>query len=158
MMALIAPDLYTIGEEAVMRLKQGDELFRLDKNVVWWPSIFSAFQVIVNRITCAHCDSGSAPAFYDLLTSSDTHQTCTFQIANMGFGMSYAPGTVIAIAGKVLLHEVEKWEGGERICIAHYMRDMVLDWFELPRSEWVQINNYWKHMGMGFLERHGIQG
>jgi hypothetical protein len=157
MMALIAPDLYTIGEEAVMRVKEGDQLFKLHKNVGWWSSVFSAFQVIVNRTTPPHRDAGGAAPFYDLLTSTGTHRSCKFDLADMGFGMSYAPGTVIAVAGKVLLHEVADWEGGERICIAHYMRDNVIDRLGLPRSKWVQIKDYWKHMGMEFLERHGME-
>jgi hypothetical protein len=156
MMTLIAPELHSIGEEAVMKLKRGEQLFRLHENVERWPSIFSAFQVIVNRITPPHRDSGSAPAFYDLLTSAGSHKSCTFRVCDMDFGLSYAPGTVIAVAGKILKHEVAGWEGGERICIAHYMRDNVLDCLGLQRSKWVEMNTYWKLMGKGFLKRHGM--
>ncbi|KAI6010014.1 hypothetical protein EDC04DRAFT_2610420 [Pisolithus marmoratus] len=58
--------------------------------------------VIVNQETPPHQDQASAPSLLDLV-----------------------PGTMVFLAGKLLTHSVPKWEKGERIALAHYMKDAI---------------------------------
>ena len=67
--------------------------------------------------------------------------------------LEYKPGMVTAVTGKVLRHVVYNWKGGERICIAHFTRDLIHDRLNLPRPNWVQINKYWDMMEEGFVRR-----
>ncbi|KAG6325793.1 hypothetical protein ID866_13296 [Astraeus odoratus] len=46
---------------------------------------------------------------------------------------AYFPGTMIFIAGKVSKHEVSKWNKGERIALAFYMKDAVHDRLTVER-------------------------
>ena len=49
----------------------------------------------------------------------------------------YTPGTAIAICGKLFNHAVNHWEGGERICYTHFMRNNILNRLQLEKVSWV---------------------
>ena len=115
--ALIAPQQYDVGLVAVQHLKDGVHLHKTHPNLDHWISVWSGFSMIINRETYIHCDVGAAPMDYDLLFSSRTHKQCKLDIQDLGLRLSYLPGTVVGIAGKVLRHAVKSWDGGERICL-----------------------------------------
>ncbi|KAI6007908.1 hypothetical protein EDC04DRAFT_2907519 [Pisolithus marmoratus] len=75
-----------------------------------WPSIYLGIDFIVNQETPPHQDQASAPSLLDLV-----------------------PGTMVFLAGKLLTHSVPKWEKGERIALAHYMKDAIHNRFGLAR-------------------------
>ncbi len=79
---------------------------------------------------------------YDLLFSSGTHEQCMLDVRDLGLRLSYLPGTAVAIAGKVLRHGVEAWDGGERICQARFMKDAVHDRLGQQRPDWVCHKDY----------------
>jgi hypothetical protein len=93
-------------------------------------------------VTPSHRDIGAAPTDYDVLISGGTHQQCILDIHDLGSRLSYPPGTSVGIIGKVLRHNVQTWDGGERICQALFMKDAVHDRLEQSRSEWVCHNDY----------------
>jgi hypothetical protein len=64
------------------------------------------------------------------------------EILELGLKMPYLPGTGMAVAGKVLRHGVESWEGGERICQARFIKDAVHDRLGQPRPDWVCFEDY----------------
>jgi hypothetical protein len=157
-LSLIAPDLYDASNQAIEKLKndqKGRWLRSFHPHVSLWPSVFSAWQIIVNRITPPHRDAGAAPSMYDVLTSLGTHTSCHFILSDCGTTFSYGPGTVIAICGRVLRHEVRSWEGGERICLAHYLRDNVHNRLGVPCPQWVLIDRFGDLQDKSFQERHG---
>jgi hypothetical protein len=96
--------------------------------------IYSGLQVIVNRTTQPHHDSEGCHTHFDLLVSLGTHTS--LQLCEMGIYFEYVPGTIISICDKVLLHEVEGWKGGERICVAHFIKDDVHSQIDVPRPAW----------------------
>jgi hypothetical protein len=158
-LSLINPDLYDASNQAIAMLRNDHRerwLNRFHPHVSLWPSVFSAWQIIVNRITPSHRDAGAAPCMYDVLTSVGTHTTSKFILSDCGTSFSYPPGTVIAICGRVLRHEVASWEGGERICVAHYVRDNVHNRLCVPCPEWVVIDRFWKLLNKSLLQRHGM--
>jgi hypothetical protein len=150
---LICPELYSISVNAIQKLKVGKELFKWDDVVTKWPSIFSGIEVISNRITPPHRDPKAAPPTYDLLVSAGTHTEAWFDLQDVNAHLAYNPGTVIALCGKVLRHGVEKWVGGERICIAHFIRDAVHERFNLPSPGWVNSRRYVTMMNPAFVNR-----
>ena len=48
-----------------------------------------------------------------------------------------------------------KWTG-ERLCIAHFIRDNVHDWQELEQPPWVSYDRYLSFMDNGFCCRQGV--
>ena len=51
----------------------------------------------------------------------------------------------MALCGKVFLHEVQDWMGGERVCVAHYMKDFVHERLGVPRPALPREDDYhWK--------------
>ena len=140
--SLVAPQLYDVGLAAIQLIKEGHSLHRTHQNVDLWTSVWSGFALIVNRKTPFHRDQGGAPPDYDLLISSGTHTSCVLEVCDLGLTANYVPGTAIAIAGKVLRHGVRTWDGGERICQAHFIKDAVHDRLGLPRPDWVLYDTY----------------
>lgn len=156
LLAACARGLYQIGAEAVQKLQKGQGLHTWHENVNLWPSVFSGIQVIVNRVTPSHRDSGAAASMYDLLVSAGTHQSATLGLGDVKANLTYKPGTVVLVCGRVLRHEVANWNLGERICMAHFMRDNVHERLGLPRPPWVNIQHYRDMMASGFQHRQNF--
>ena len=112
--------------------------------------------LIVNRLTPPHKDPGSALTHYDLLLSVGTHKSARIQLHDVQASLSYHPGTAVLLCGRIILHEVSSWEGGERICLAHYVRDMVHDRLGLDRPDWVSGKDYTSLMSAGYRLRQGL--
>ena len=151
--ACCAPESYQLGTEAVAQLKQGNCLHSWHDNVDLWHSVFSGIQVIVNRNTPAHRDAGAAAPVFDLLVSAGTHQSAVLTLGDVQAKLSYKPGTLVLLCGRVLKHQVATWKEGERICMAHFMRDNVHDRLEIPRPGWVRMESYRDMMSPGFIHR-----
>jgi hypothetical protein len=99
-------------------------------------------QVIVNRLTPPHRDMGGSPTHYDLLVSAGTHSKARLEFREIGLELSYSPGTMAIVCGRVFLHEVRGWEDGERICVAHMMKDDVHDRQDVARPKWPEQSQY----------------
>ena len=153
---LVCPELYEMGMQAIDRLKEGGSVKTWHRNIKLWTSIFSGIEVIVNRITPPHRDSQAAPPVYDLLVSAGTHEEAWFDLPDIQTRLSYNPCTVVALSGKVLRHGVAGWVGGERICLAHFIRDNIHNRLNLPRPDWVKRRTYTELMDKYFAFRHGL--
>ena len=150
LLSLIAPDLFQAGMEAIGKLKKSSPSHR---NLQLWPTAFSAIGVIVNRKTLAHRDQGGWNSCFDLLVAAGNYKQCYLHVADAGARFEYNPGTVVAICGKVLRHSVPSWEGGERICYAHYMRNNVHNRLNVAQSPWASYSHYTQYMSSRHLHR-----
>jgi hypothetical protein len=142
MTALVASQQYDSGQAAIQQIKDGKELDSLHPNLGYWHSIWSGFSLIVNRMTVFHRDPGASAPCFDLLISGGTHSDCKLELPDIGATLSYAPGTGVFVTGRVLRHGVKSWSGGERICLAHFMKDIVHDRLGQPRPEWTNIDDF----------------
>ena len=79
---------------------------------------------------------GGSPTYYYFLLSTETHKQSQMDLPELGTTLSYGPRTLVAISGKVLLHGVKWWEGGERVCIAHFTKYAVHARLGLERPQW----------------------
>jgi len=140
--ALVASQQYDSGLSTIQQIKQGKELDSLHDNLNHWYSIFSGFSLIVNRRTPFHRDTGASPTYFDLLISGGTHSDCRLELPDLGSTLSYAPGTGVFVTGRVLRHGVSSWSGGERICLAQFMKDAVQDRLGQPRPGWTNIDDF----------------
>jgi hypothetical protein len=144
-----------LGHDANEKLKRGEELNSWHKNILLWRSFFSGIEVISNRKTEKHRDKLSDITDYDFLVSAGRHTEAWLELEDVKVKLHYTPGTVVAVCGKVLNHAVPDWEGGERLCIAHFTRDNVHERLGEARPNWVRNEGYIKCMDGGFLARQG---
>ncbi|KAG0698585.1 hypothetical protein DFH29DRAFT_772009, partial [Suillus ampliporus] len=98
-----------------------------------WPSIFSGLEIIANRVTFSHRDGGGSPSLLDLLVSLGRNHHATFALPDVQAELDYFPGAMVYISGRVLEHSVCPWLNGERLAIAHFMKDAVHDRVGVPR-------------------------
>jgi hypothetical protein len=143
-LCLAAPALYEAGRTSIHKVKSGIAMARDYENTELWPSSYTATQFIVNRTTPPHRDAGGAPTHYDLLVSAGTHTSARFKIREEDLELSYNPGTMVLLCGKLLTHEVPGWEGGERICVAHFMKDSVHDHLQVARPPYPLQSRYFE--------------
>jgi hypothetical protein len=137
-------------------LKQGDGLNTWHDNVKLWPSFFSGIEVVSDRHTPSHHDGQGGPGFYDFLVSAGRHTNGWLDMPDLNARLSYDPCTVTVVAccGKILHHGVDPNWIGERLCIAHFIRDNVHNRQELQRPPWVSYNAlYLGFMDNGFCSR-----
>ncbi|KAG2137129.1 uncharacterized protein EDB93DRAFT_1106678 [Suillus bovinus] len=70
-------------------------------------------------------------------------------LPDLGAQLGYPPGTMVYIAGKVLEHGVPGWGDGERIVIAHFIKDKVHDKQGIPRPSFPIQHDLLKRVGAG---------
>ncbi|KAI6033373.1 hypothetical protein EDC04DRAFT_2897862 [Pisolithus marmoratus] len=109
---LVLPDLARVGKDAIAAKE--DWVVTQPPSGSRWPSIYVGIDVIVNQETLPHCDQ------------------------DLGTIFGYHPGTMIYLSGKLLSHSVPKWEKGERIAHAHYMRDAIHNRFGMAWPAFTQ--------------------
>jgi hypothetical protein len=151
--SLIAPKLHRDG---IRSLECSKVNFPDHPGVHSWPSSFSGIGIIVNRKTPLHRDPSGRMEWYDILLAAGTYTTATLDVADLGARFKYTPGTVVALCGRVFRHGVMSWEGGERICYAHYMRNNVLNRQEIQNSSWVEDKQYKEWMSQSYLSRQVV--
>jgi hypothetical protein len=156
--ALTHDKLYLAGHAAISKIKRPEHLkikIKTHDHVKWWNSIFTGMTVITNRITPSHRDSGGSFPWYDLLFSTGTHREAYLHLDDIGAKLLYDPGTVTLVCGKVLSHSLPEWLGGERICIACFMRNMVHHRLDIYHAEWSMQGAYTRLMNKTFTFEQG---
>ncbi|KAG1840334.1 hypothetical protein F4604DRAFT_1924203 [Suillus subluteus] len=146
--AAVAPDLFESGFSAFSKVVK--EVRRRKKNsapVDSWPSIFSGLEIIANRTTFSHRDPGGSPSLFDLLVSLGRNHHATLSLADVHAELDYSPGAMVYIAGRVLEHSVGPWINGERIVVAHFMKDAVHDRVKVPRPSFPLQKNFLELVG-----------
>lgn len=139
-LSLIHPELFQCGLEILRSLRQTDATETVAQR---WQSVYTGIAIICNRLSPAHRDSKSNPEWFDtLLSYSDTSASPRLQLTDIGLDLDYSSGTVVSFCGTVLKHEVELWGMGDRICLAHFMRESVRKRLNVNPAGWVYRDNY----------------
>ncbi|KIJ14150.1 hypothetical protein PAXINDRAFT_79769, partial [Paxillus involutus ATCC 200175] len=129
LLSIVHPEAHKAGMDAISALKGAV----VTKIPVTWHSPFSGIDLIANRLTPGHRDAGGAATFYDLLVSLGEGHQATLHIEDVKAELAYKPGTGVFITGRILEHAIPRWEGGERVALAYYMKDKVHDKLGVPR-------------------------
>src|SRR3977135_2024079 len=98
-----------------------------------WTSPYAACSLMNNRDSPLHRDNGGGYSSMDLLTSVGEYTDGRFFLPGLGVELWYASGSVVGIAGRVLRHGAKS--NGERLCIAQYLRENVLDALDICEPE-----------------------
>jgi hypothetical protein len=143
-MAVMHPNLYAAGREAVVRLYQDlavlhpddPALVKMAEMLRLWPSVFTATSVMVNHVTPFHRDHNSRVQWYDLLASIGSYVHAWFEVPTLGTACYYPPGSVVAVSGLLVRHGVAPTEGNW-LCVAHTCETMyirLLEFIEVTGS------------------------
>ena len=146
-LAITHPELYQQGIDALTILSSEGAKFvdnrdQMMRALKVWTSPFTALSVITNRNTPPHRDTKGRNEWLDLVVAlgeDDSVGVMTFP--GLGLSVEYNPGTIMAIAGKVIQHAAD-FEGGERACIAYYMRNKVQERLGIPAGTWMNCSMY----------------
>jgi hypothetical protein len=117
---IVHPELWETNTKAIPLL-----LEKLKNPLPSWPSVYPAMDIIANRETPRHFDTGGENSFYDHLVSIGQKHDAHLMLPDLHGTFAYQPGTSVLFSGKVLAHSCPKWSTGERVVIAHYAKDDV---------------------------------
>ena len=143
--ASVSPELHRAVSKAMLRvgwdkLPIGSRSWaenRIVEMARTWPGATPSITVISNRATMCHLDVKGHKAWYDLLVAAGTYTACQFRVVDLNLEIKYLPRTVIALNGGLFRHEVIEWEGGNRVCYAHWVRPTLLRALSVPLPSWV---------------------
>ena len=82
--------------------------------------VYEGREFLFNCRTGDHVDKQDPEKSYAILAAFGNFQGGHVRVKHLGLRMRFLPGDVIALRGRVLPHEVEVWEGGQRISIPHF--------------------------------------
>ena len=143
LLRVMHPELYFAGITGMRALVDQPELVKEDRDVLRilqaWSSPFSAYSIISNRTTPPHRDNHSSPPWYDLLVPVGTYSGGEIKFPGLGLTLGYRPGTMVALCGKLIRHEVPEVIGN-RVCLAHYMRERVLERLTTEPAGWMTLD------------------
>ena len=146
----ISPKLHQAISEVMQKvgwsqLPAGSEAWtgdRIMETARRWPGATPGISVISNRASICHLDINGHKEWYDLLVAAGTYTGCWFRLPDLKLCMKYLPGTAIALNGRILRHEVIDWEGGDRVCYAHWVRHSLLHALSIDFPSWVTQSEF----------------
>ena len=107
-----------------------------------WPGAMPGISVISNRALICHLDINGHKEWYDFLVTAGTYKECWFRLPDLDLRLAYLPGTVVALNGRILRHEVVEWDEGDRVCYAHWVRPTLLNALSVDFPSWVTQSEY----------------
>ena len=131
-LSLIHPELFKSGLLMLQKLRESEDTKDIAR---LWQSVYTGISVISNRVTRSHRDSKGRPEWYDLLANYADEEVATVPhllIKDVGLDLKYSSGTVVGLCGSILEHEVRHWGAGDRVCLAHFMREAVRKRLDMP--------------------------
>ncbi len=141
---IISPDMFHGGFQSIQELKKPNgDLANSHPNLDHWVSIFSGLELIVNQKTPFHRDPGVSPPTYDLLLSAGTYKGIYLDLPDIDTKVQYDPETAILVCGRILGHRIMEWTEGDRICMAHFVKDAVHDRLGIAQLTWTKLLDYW---------------
>ncbi|KIN94590.1 hypothetical protein M404DRAFT_34876 [Pisolithus tinctorius Marx 270] len=135
--------MYLHGWEAIRRLRsKAAERQDEDMEAVlpMWNLVYSSMSVMVNRASPAHKDTNGWKVWLDTLLTIGNYPRLHFLVLELRIWLQYNLGTVIALAGSALIHQVDGIDG-DRACLAYYMRENVHRYVQVPLCERPHISD-----------------
>jgi hypothetical protein len=142
-LSIINPTQYNVGITYVEKIRNEPEKIakrdHLEYLLDTWTSPYAACSLMNNRDSPLHRDTGGGYRSMDLLTSVGEYSDGRFYLPGLGVEFWYGSGSVIGIAGRVVRHGATANE--ERLCIAQYSRENVLEALGISEPEWTVIQD-----------------
>jgi len=96
------------------------------------PLLFQGRSVIFNRQTPNHVDRKDPKLGWNPLTTAGGYTEGRLRIRRLGLRMWFGGGACVFLRGAILHHEIEPFDGGQRISIAHFCHSSL--WAEMDVS------------------------
>ncbi|KZP12624.1 hypothetical protein FIBSPDRAFT_754606 [Athelia psychrophila] len=84
------------------------------------PLIYEGREILFNRVSGEHADIQDPPFGWAILAAFGNNTPVILKLPQLNLHMSFGPGDVIAIRGRVLKHSTTPWASGQRIVIPHF--------------------------------------
>ncbi|KAG9075284.1 hypothetical protein FS749_013068 [Ceratobasidium sp. UAMH 11750] len=97
-----------------------------------WESIYPHLALGYNRATHRHRDCGGVVHGLDCLLLTGDFAGSTLVLPDVNVHAEWAPGDFCAFDGKLFTHEVEPWQGKERMCFIYFVKRNIFEHFGLP--------------------------
>ncbi|KIK76537.1 hypothetical protein PAXRUDRAFT_18134 [Paxillus rubicundulus Ve08.2h10] len=138
LLAAVHPKLYRRSSAVCKQLLADEEIANLHKLIKAWPTVFTAISFMHNRETPFHCDSKSAPQWYDLFLSIGSYTNAILELPALSIRARYMPGTAALFSGLLLRHGVSTVNQGDHIGYVFYMRPSVFHFTSTSLGKWVE--------------------
>ncbi|KAF8834620.1 hypothetical protein BDN67DRAFT_914598, partial [Paxillus ammoniavirescens] len=138
LLAAIHPELYRCSSAVCKQLLANEEIVDLHKLIKAWPTVFTAISVVHNREIAFHCDSKSAPQWYDFFLSVGSYTDTILELPALGIRARYMPGTAALFSGLLLRHGVSAVDQGDCIGYVFYMCPSVFHFTSTSLGKWVE--------------------
>ena len=105
------------------------------------PFLFQGRSFIYNRQTPNHTDKREPLVGWNPLFVTGQFTGGRLRVRRLGLRMWFGPGACIWVRGRILAHEVEPFDGGQRISVASFMHQSVYDTVGVqPRSTGIKYS------------------
>ena len=85
------------------------------------PLLLEGRELLFNRLSGRHVDSQDPKLAYAGLYAAGNFSLGGYLFFHqLNLRVRLLPGDFVLLRGRVLAHEIEEWEGGQRICIPHF--------------------------------------
>lgn len=84
------------------------------------PLLLEGREVLYNRLSGLHFDSQDPKLAYAVLLTAGNFKGGYIWIPLLKLRIRLEPGDLVLVRGRVLEHQIEEWEGGQRISIPHF--------------------------------------
>jgi hypothetical protein len=132
------PSLYMTGRTAFSAMR---ELTEIGNCVKRWSSVFSAVNIIVNRETPLHRDTGTLPEWFDILATIGGDSDTIMELPSIGARIAYRSGTVALFSGATIAHSVPAARA-DRVCFTYYMKNKIHERFGVKAPGWMDASIY----------------
>ena len=136
-LAIIDPALF---QTALFCLRKLEQMTDDPSFLEIWPLVFNGVLVIANRWIRPHQDHGSKAHWPDILATIGNYPHAEFTLYNLGVRLSYMPGSIMVLWGKVVQHSVPPCDP-DRVCYALWMKSAIHDRVEPPETLWAEVGD-----------------
>jgi hypothetical protein len=95
------------------------------------PSLMEGMAIMFNRQTCLHADTTDPSKAWVPLMVLGRCKKGYMWIPRLNLRLAYEPGAIVYIRGHILPHEVEVWEGGQRVSVVYFTHQSLWDEFAM---------------------------
>jgi hypothetical protein len=139
--SILNPHVFKVGVDIIRAIHTTPDLVQkretLQEILAIWSTPFTALSLMNNRKTPVHRDNGSGFTANDMLTTIGSYMNGILDLPSLGCRFRYNSGTVVFFSGRLLTHAASA--DGERLCIAQYLRESVLQTFDIKDHMWTTI-------------------